>query len=152
MDNNQIIQEAKTYISSDKTIEETAKDLKISKRTLQLHLGKLDAIDPELHKLVLAKKESMQIKGRIKGGTIGKATPSYTKEEAEHVANEIIKYGYTYEEASKRLNIPRSTIYEIVHSPSVSMDLKNKLDALAIANNKGMTLEELMEKNRRGRR
>jgi hypothetical protein len=87
MNNDQIIQEAKTYISSDKTIEETAKDLKISKRTLQLHLGKLDAIDPELHKLVLAKKESMQIKGRIKGGTIGKATPSYTKEEAEHLVS-----------------------------------------------------------------
>ena len=95
MNKDQIIQEAQTYLSGDKTIEETAKNLNISKRTLQLHLGKLDIIDPELHKLVLEKKESMQIKGRVKGGTIGKATPSYTKEEAEYVANEMIKNGYT---------------------------------------------------------
>ena len=150
--NNQIIQEAKTYLNSDKTIEETAKDLKISKRTLQLHLRKLDTIDPELHKLVLAKKESMQIKGRIKGGTIGKATPSYTKEEAERVANKIIVNGYTYEEAAKRLGIPKSTIYEMVHSELVGKDLKNMLEAVAIANNKGLTVEELVAKNRRGRK
>lgn len=152
MNKDQIIQEAQTYLSSDKTIEETAKNLNISKRTLQLHLGKLDIIDPELHKLVLEKKESMQIKGRVKGGTIGKATPSYTKEEAEYVANEMIKNGYTYENASKRLGIPKSTIYEMVHSNFIDKELKDKLEVVAIANQKGLTVEELINKNRRGRK
>ena len=152
MNKDQIIQEAQTYLSGDKTIEETAKNLNISKRTLQLHLGKLDIIDPELHKLVLEKKESMQIKGRVKGGTIGKATPSYTKEEAEYVANEMIKNGYTYEAASKRLCIPKSTIYEMVHSNFIDKELKDKLEVVAIANQKGLTVEELINKNRRGRK
>ena len=152
MNNDQIINEAKTYLSNDKTVEETAKDLKISKRTLQLHLGKLKILAPELHKLVLAKKESMQIKGRIKGGQTGKVTPSYTKDEAEYVAKKIIENGYTYQEASKRLGIPKSTIYEMVHSPLVSQDLKDELDVLAIANNKGLTVEDIIESNRRGRR
>lgn len=152
MNKDQIIQEAQTYLSGDKTIEETAKNLNISKRTLQLHLGKLDIIDPELHKLVLEKKESMQIKGRVKGGTIGKATPSYTKEEAEYVANEMIKNGYTYENASKRLGIPKSTIYEMVHSNFIDKELKDKLEVVAIANQKGLTVEELINKNRRGRK
>ena len=151
MNKDQIIKEAQTYLSGDKTIEETAKNLNISKRTLQLHLGKLDIIDPELHKLVLEKKESMQIKGRVKGGTIGKATPSYTKEEAEYVANEMIKNGYTYENASKRLGIPKSTIYEMVHSNFIDKELKDKLEVVAIANQKGLTVDELINKNRRGR-
>ena len=154
MNKDQIIQEASTYITNDKTIEETAKDLGISKRTLQLHLGKLEIINPTLNKLVLAKKESMQKQGRIKGGQTGKATPSYTKEEAERVAKEIIRFGYTYEEASKRLNIPKSTIYEMVHSKFVSRDLRDMLDAVAIANNKGLTVEALVtkNKNKRGRK
>lgn len=152
MNNEQIIKEAKTYISSNKTIDETAKDLKISKRTLQLHLGKLEIIDPKLHELVLEKKEKMQIKGRIKGGQIGKATPSYTKEEVENIANIIIENEYTYEEVSKVLEIPKSTIYEMVHSSMVSEELKHMLDAVAIANTKGLTVEELTSRNKRGKR
>ena len=152
MNKDQILREANIYLTNDKTVEETAKDLGIAKRTFQIHLGKLEILAPELHKLVLAKKESMQIQGRIKGGMNGKATPSYTKEEAERVANEIIVKGYTYEEASKRLGIPKSTIYEMVHSKFISKDLKDMLDAVAIANQKGLTIDELVTKNRKGRR
>lgn len=151
MNKDQIIQEASVYITNDKTIEETAKELNISKRTLQLHLGKLEIINPTLYKLVLAKKESMQKKGKIKGGMTGKAKPSYTREDANRVAEEIIKNGYTYEDASKRLGIPKSTIYEMVHSKFVSKELKNMLEAVAIANRKGLTVEELVSK-RRGRK
>lgn len=152
MNNEQIIQEAKSYINSDKTIDETAKDLRISTRTLQLHLGKLKIIDPKLHELVLDKKEKMQIKGRIKGGQIGKVSPSYTKEKAENVAHIIIEKEYTYEEASKVLGIPKSTIYEMVHSPIVNEELKNMLDAVAVANTKGLTVDELISRNKRGNR
>jgi len=146
------IEEAKTYIGNDKSVEETAKDLGISKRTLQIHLGKVAIMDPELHKLVLVKQQSQTKQGKITGGRISKATPKYTEEEAIKVAEEIVKRGYTYEEASKKLGIPKSTIYEMVHSECISKDLKNMLDAVAIANQKGLTVEELVAKNRRGRR
>lgn len=152
MTDEQIIKEANTYLNSNKTIDETAKNLGISKRTLQLHLGKLKIIDPKLNKLVIEKKESNQKQGRIKGGKLGKATPSYTKGEAENVAEKIIKYNYTYEEASKRLNIPKSTIYEMTHSKLVNKELRDMLDAVAIANQKGLTIDELRNKNRKGRR
>ena len=49
----QIIAEAKEYLNGGKTIADTAKSLGITKRTLQLHLGKLESIDPQLHALVL---------------------------------------------------------------------------------------------------
>ena len=57
MNEKQIIEEAKLYISNDKTISDTACDLGISKRTLQLHIKKLEAINPELYKLVLEKSK-----------------------------------------------------------------------------------------------
>ena len=40
IDDNIIVKEAKEYVSNNKTVEETAKDLGISKRTLQLHFKK----------------------------------------------------------------------------------------------------------------
>ena len=40
----------------------------------------------------------------------------------------------------------------MVHSPLVSQDLKDELDVLAIANNKGLTVEDIVESNSRGRR
>ncbi len=146
------LEEAQTYINSNKSLEETAKDLGISKKTLRIHLGKVAIMDPELHKLVLAKQQSQTKQGKITGGHISKATPKYTKDEAIKIAEEIVKRGYTYEQASKKFNIPKSTIYEMVHSPFVSKNLKNMLDAVAIANTKGLTVEELVTKNRKGRK
>ena len=53
---------------------------------------------------------------------------------------------------SKRLNIPKSTIYEMTHSKLVNKELRDMLDAVAIANQKGLTIDELRNKNRKGRR
>ena len=80
LDNNVIIHEAEEYVSNTKTVEETAADLGISKRTLQLHLKRLEQIDENLHKKVLEKQERAQKAGRVKGGQIGKSHSSYTKE------------------------------------------------------------------------
>ncbi len=41
----------------------------------------------------------------------------------------------TYEEASKKYGIPKSTIYDMVHSDYVSNDDKFMLDVLGISNN-----------------
>ena len=136
MDNNRIREEALTYIGNDKTVAETALELGISRRTLQIHLKQIGVVDPLLYGLVLKKKESNMKTGRIIGGMTGKATPSYTKEEANRIADGIIENCYTYEEASKVYGIPKSTIYEMVHSSYVSEGVKMMLDLVAISNNK----------------
>ena len=137
MDNNKIIEEARTYISNDKTVAETAEELGVSRRTLQIHLKQIGVVDPLLYSLVLKKKESNLKTGRVKGGTIGKITaPTYTKEEANIVANGIIRESYTYEEAAKVYGIPKSTIYEMVHSDFVSETTKMQLDIVAAHNNR----------------
>lgn len=137
MNKEQIIIEAKEYINNDLTERETAEKLGISRRTLQLHLKQLGVIDPLLHSLVLKKKESNLKTGRIKGGTIGKITgPTYTKEDANIVANGIIRESYTYEEAAMIYGVPKSTIYEMVHSDFVPEETKMQLDIVAAHNNR----------------
>jgi len=132
----EIIREAHEYINNDLTEKETAEKLGISRRTLQLHLKKLEEIDPVLYNLVLIKKSKNLKVGRVRGGKNGKATPSYTKEEAIKMANEIIENSYTYEEAANVYSIPKSTIYEMVHSDFIPEDVKMELDLVAIRNNK----------------
>ena len=132
----EIIREAHEYISNDLTEKETAEKLGISRRTLQLHLDKLKDIDPLLYNLVLIKKSKNIKVGRVRGGQNGKATPSYTQEKAISIANGIIDNSYTYEEASKVYGIPRSTIYEMVHSSFIPEDTRMLLDGVAITNNK----------------
>ena len=131
----EIIREAQEYISNDLTERETAEKLGISRRTLQLHLKKLEDIDPVLYNMVLMKKKSNVIAGRSKGGKIGKATPTYTKVEANIVANGIIRESYTYEEAAMIYGVPKSTIYEMVHSDFVPENTKMQLELVAIHNN-----------------
>ena len=147
MNKEKIIEEAKEYVNNDLTVEETATSLGISKRTFQIHLKQLGVIDPFLHGLVLAKKESNMKAGRIKGGEIGRSHPSYTAEEAIKIANTIIINEYTYEEASEKFGIPRSTIYEMVHSSYIPMDMKISLDRVAVANKKGVLAADLSRGN-----
>jgi len=146
MDNNRIIEEANVYISNDLSIKETASILGISKRSLQLHFTKLEKIDKKLHELVLDKKRKNMEKGRILGGKIGKATPRYTKEVANMIAKEIINSELTYEEASMEFELPKSTIYEMVHSSYIDEETKNMLDLVAISNNKRVLVSNLRGK------
>ena len=132
-----IEEEAWEYINNDLTERQTAEKLGISRRTLQLHLKKLATINQELHNLVLKKKESNIKTGRIKGGHIGKITgPTYTKEDANIVANGIIRESYTYEEAAITYGVPKSTIYEMVHSDLVPEETQMLLDLVAARNNR----------------
>ena len=64
--------EAIYYLVHNKSLEETAKDLEVSKRTLQLHLKKLEVFNENLHRIVEERKKENQKIGRInhthKGG------------------------------------------------------------------------------------
>lgn len=132
----EIVREAQEYISNDLNEKETAEKLGISRRTLQLHLKKLEDIDSVLYNMVLMKKKSNIIAGRSKGGKLGKVVPTYTCEEANKVADEIIENSYTYMEAAEVFDIPKSTIFEMVHSDFIDENKKMKLDVVAIHNNR----------------
>lgn len=141
MKDENIIKEAYAYINNDKTVAETAEELGISKRTFQLHIKKLEIISPELHDLVLEKQKSNQNAGRRIGGAKGKRGVSYTEEEAQTIASEIISQHLTYQEAETIHGRPSSTIYDIVHSSYISLEMKDKLDITATENKIGSSID-----------
>lgn len=138
---DRIIAEAREYINGGKTIAETAKSLGLSKRTFQLHLGKLESIDPELHAVVLDKKTSNQNAGRRLGGMLGKRSANYTLEEAQDMANRIVTQHLTYQEAEELYNIPSSSIYDMVHSSFISSDIKEELEMVAVENQRNASID-----------
>ena len=144
-----IIEEAKFYLESSKTLKEVARELSISLRTLQLHIQKLPEIDKNLYSLVLNKQKAAQIAGRKIGGQKGKRTVSYSYEKAQEIKNLIISHQLTYQEASLCTGISTSTIYDMVHSDFISEDDKLKLDLIATANKKKITVEEYQERHRK---
>lgn len=144
-----IIAEAKYYLESSKTLKEVAKELSISLRTLQLHIQKLPEINNDLYSLVLNKQKAAQIAGRKIGGQKGKRTVSYSYEKAQEIKNLIISHQLTYQEASLCTGISTSTIYDMVHSDFISEDDKLKLDLIATANKKKITVEEYQERHRK---
>ena len=144
-----IIEEAKFYLESSKTLKEVARELSISLRILQLHIQKLPEIDKNLYSLVLNKQKAAQIAGRKIGGQKGKRTVSYSYEKAQEIKNLIISHQLTYQEASLCTGISTSTIYDMVHSDFISEDDKLKLDLIATANKKKITVEEYQERHRK---
>lgn len=144
-----IIEEAKYYLKSDKTLKEVAEELQISLRTLQLHIKKLPEINSDLYNLVLNKQKAAQIAGRKIGGQKGKRTVSYTYEKAQEIKNLIISHQLTYQEAFLCTGISTSTIYDMVHSAFISEEDKLKLDLIATANKKNITVEEYQERHRK---
>jgi predicted DNA-binding protein YlxM (UPF0122 family) len=149
MNSEKIIEEAKTYINNDKTVEETAKELGISKRAFQIHLKQLGELEPLLYELVLVKKNKNIQLGRIKGGELGKAKPRYSRELAMKIALDIINSEMTYEAASDKYGIPKSTVYDMVHGVYIPQELKDKLNVVGVANNKGVLVTDLMRRNGR---
>ena len=143
-----IEEEAKVYLENDKTLSEVAFELGISKRTFQLHIKKLKELDPTLHNLVLEKQKSNIIAGRKRGGETGKRLPTYTKEEANLLADLMIHNQLTYEQASIETGLPHSTIYDMVHSDYIDSEKLHQLELVAMANKKGLTTESYIESKR----
>lgn len=148
-DNNTIIYEASVYVSNTKTVKETAEDLGISKRTLQLHIKRLEQIDKNLYDAVRKKQNQNISAGRIKGGQNGKVGQKYTKEYAKAIANSMIINELTYEKAAEEFGIPKSTIYEMTHSKFIDPDLIRQLELLADANRHDMTVEDYKRESSR---
>lgn len=144
--NEQILKEAEYYLNNDVTIAQASLDLNISKKTLQLHMKKLESIAPDQFKLVSDKKLANERMGKIKGGTLGKREPKWTKEQAREIANTMIDKQMTNREASEEFSIPKSTIYEMTHKGIDDETTESLLYALAEANRKGISLNDVLSK------
>ena len=144
IDNNKIIEEAKIYLNSNLTMSETAEKIGISKRTLQLHILKLEDINAVLYRQVLEKKAANQEAGRKAGGLIGKREKIHTKEEVIEFANMMINEQLSYDELASITSIPKSTLWELMHSDYIDGETNNKLDLVAKANRRNKSVSEVI--------
>ena len=142
---------AREYIANDLTMEETASKLGISLSTLKSIFAKIELTNPALYKEINNKKTKQVAEGKKKGARLGKAKVRYTQEQAIAIAQTMINDELSYEEASELFNIPKSTLYEMVHSDFIDCELKDKLDVLAYSNKRKMAVSELEEENKRVR-
>ncbi len=129
------------YLIGDKNLQEVAKELGISKRTLQNYIKAVEGTNKELYDAVRAKQEETQKVGRIKGGKNGKRGLSYSPEDAQTIVDFMKTHQATYDFASAATGIPRSTIYEMVHGPYVSIEDQEELDRIAAANRRHIITE-----------
>lgn len=142
--NEDIIREAEYYLNNDVNIDKASEELGVSRRTFQLHMKKLESIAPDKFKLVQDKKASNARRGSIKGGSLGKRSPKWTKEDATRISKEMVNSDFTYEDAEKQFGIPRSTLHEMMQKGVEDEITKSLLYAIAQAHKKGMSYEELM--------
>lgn len=125
-----ILKEANYFLTNDVTLKEASSNLGISKRTLQLHIKKLEKIEPSTYVLVKEKIGKNIKEGNIKGGTIGKRSPSTTEIDTLEMFNFMVENDLTYEEMENYLGLPKSTIYEAL-SRIDDLDKQNILQELA---------------------
>jgi len=145
----QIIKEAEYYLNNNVTIQQASHDLNISKRTLQLHIKKLEEISPLTFKLVQEKIKLNIKEGNVKGGSTGKRGPSWTKEQATEIATKIIENEMTYQEAEDFFGIPSSTIHDMVKKGVFDQEKISLLYALSEANRRGVSISEFIEQHKK---
>lgn len=118
--------------SKNKTLEEIANELNISKRTLQNHINTLlPEIDKKLYEKVRIKIDETSKLRNIKGGQTSKKYSSYTQEEIEYLCNEFTKAFnnnnkeeiMSLREFAEKYNIPKSTLYDILTKYVTDNDL-----------------------------
>lgn len=126
----------------NKTMEEAAIALGISKRTLQLYINNyLKEQDEELYKKVKEHLEHIAHQRHSLGGKIGKRTTSYDTEQIQTMADRLIKDFFdqktngqvkevkTLEQLSNEYHIPKSTLYDLLMK-SLSSDKKNQIKSI----------------------
>lgn len=138
----QILKEADYYLNNNVTIAQASVDLGVSKRTLQLHLQKLESIDQDKFKLVTDKKKSNERQGKIKGGTIGKRGSTWTDEKAKDAATYLITNDATIIEGAKAFGVPPSTFYEMINNADLDNETASLLYRLSEAHKRGMSIDQ----------
>lgn len=143
----EIIKEAEYYLNNDVTIEQASKDLSISKRTLQLHLKKLEEIAPSTFVLVQEKKNGNIKEGNVKGGQTGKRGPTWNPNQALEIAMKILNEGMTYREAAEHYHIPASTINEMLTKAPKYFGEDSMIYVVALANESGMSIDKFVKEH-----
>lgn len=140
MIDNEIIKKAALYyINNDVTLEDAALYVGIkSKKTLNNYFARLcsskDEKDKLLYEKIVIKKYENEQKGKVKGGISGIRKTKYTRDIATNIYNYIVNNCATYRQAAEEFQIPRSTIYEIMHSDLLTDEEKNKIDIVSKSN------------------
>lgn len=110
-----ILEVAKFIIKNKATIAVTAKQFNLSTSTIKKYINdkdKLQAINIEIYNSVKEIQKELENIGHYVGGKNGIREPKYTEFEALEIAETMISDSLTYAEASKKFNIPTSTLYE----------------------------------------
>ena len=110
--------EATYIIYGNKTMDEVAKALNISTRTLQLHINKeLKESNPELYQKVRDRLDEITKKRIADGGKRGKRKTSYDLNRINSIADDFIENfketPMSLKELSEKNGIPQSTLYEL---------------------------------------
>lgn len=140
-----IVNEARFYLNHSLTMKGVAAHFNISIRTLQLHFRKLESIDIHTYRLVRRRQEENQREGRrvVSGGRVS----TYTMEDINNICDIILANCFTYNEASEYFDIPSSTLFELMQR--VDEERRIKLDVLAEANIRKMSIEQLRRNSRK---
>ena len=137
--NEKILSVANYIIENEATIAQTAKHFGLSTSSIKKYINdedKLQSIDYGSYIIVKEIQKKIEEAGRIKGGETGKRTTNISKEEIVSIARQIINNGWTIEEASYKLNIPSSTIYDRIRNIQ-DIELQNELDEVFYENKRG---------------
>lgn len=145
-----IIREAIFYLVHNFSLEKAAEELSISKRTLQLHLKKLEVCYENIYRLVKEKKKNNQIAGRASHVSKGGKTSMYDQGMVNNICDKMLQNGYTYQEASEILDIPSSTLFELMKR--VDEKRRTDLEVLATANRKNQSINKYLEEHERKRK
>ena len=117
------------------TIEYAALKFGISESTINKYISYLKKLNNDLYKkYTLSIKQKNEL-GKIVGGKNSKRQPTISEFESLEIAETMISNGMTLEEAEKRFDIPKSTIYERIRSID-NIEIQNELDILFEKNKK----------------
>ncbi len=153
MDKDKILVAASYYLNNDVSLEETANFIGIkSKKTLNKYFVSVlkestDSHERRIYHDILLKKVLNELNGRKKGGNNGTRTSNYNNEDVQKLYNFVIEKGATYRDAAFIFGIPRSTVYEMLHSSYLSKAQQEKIKNLASLNKVGRFIDEEDETN-----
>ncbi|GEM_PF-4698445 len=148
--NEDIKKEADYYLENDVNITQASKKFGISKRTFQLHMKKLEEIDPLKFILVKEKKQGNIKLGTKKGGTIGHKSLSWSELDISEITSYLIENELTYRQAAEELGIPKSTLYELIKT-NKDEKITSLLFALSQANKRNIPVSEVLNENKKNK-
>lgn len=119
----QILREAGFYLQDGKTIASTAAHFGVTEQTIINHFKRLPGIDSEIAAAVKAKSLEAQNNGRIRGGQNGSRKVVYTTEYVDELAVAFLNSNLSLSKFAKSIGWPKSTLYDVLTSPSLSSNL-----------------------------